>query len=132
MDADVHLGKYTGTLIARPPAPSTDMTTTFTTVVTDSCRTATLRRVFVTFPHVAPPGVDWSSNHGGRHFELTSFMGGPVEVYVRGKDGIYMYQGSVRDYAPGLELRNTFKAVWLKAQPSKAALASFEASAADR
>lgn len=107
-------------------------TTTFTTIVTDSCRTATLRRVFVTFPHVAPPGADWTSDHGGRHFELTSFKGGPVEVYVQSRDGLMMYQGSVRDYAPGMELRNALKAAWLKAQPSKAALVSFEASAADR
>jgi len=75
------------------------MSTTFTTVVTDSCRTATLRRVFVTFPHVAPPGVDWFSDHGGRHFELTSFKGGPVEVYVQHTDGLFIYQGSVRDLA---------------------------------
>ncbi len=107
-------------------------TTTFTTVVTDSCRTATLRRVFVTFPHVAPPGVDWTTKHEGRRFELTSFKGGPVEVYVQGTDGIYMYQGSVRDYAPGLELRNALRAAWVSAQPSAAALKSFELSAADR
>jgi len=107
-------------------------TTTFTTIVTDSCRTATLRRVFVTFPHVAPPGADWSADHGGRHFELTSFKGGPVEVYVQNKDGIMMYQGTVRDYAPGLELRAALRAAWTSAQPSKAAKASFEASAADR
>lgn len=107
-------------------------TTTFTTVITDSSRTATLRRVFVTFPNVAPPGADWREGHGGRHFELTSFKGGAVEVYVRNSDGIYMYQGNVRDYAPGAELQAAFKAVWVKAQPSKAALASFEASAADR
>ena len=107
-------------------------TSTFTTVVTDSCRTETLRRVFVTFPHVAPMGADWSSDHGGRKFELTSFKGGAVEVYVESKDGIMMYQGSVRDYAPGLELRAALRAAWVSAQPSKAALKSFEMSAADR
>lgn len=106
--------------------------TTFTTVVTDSFRSAKLRRVFVTFPHVAPPGVDWRENHGGRRFELTSFQGGPVELYVFNETtGLPMYYGTVRQYAPGKELRQAFRAAWYSAQPSKAARAAFEASAAD-
>ena len=110
----------------------TGMNATHTTVVTASSRTATLRRVFVTFPHVAPPGASWTADHGGRHFELTSFKGGAVELYVRDADGIYMYQGNVRDYAPGAELCAAFRAAWYSAQPSKAARASFEASALPR
>ena len=107
-------------------------TTAFTTVVTSSSRNATLRSVFFVLPHVAPPGVDWTPGHGGRHFDLTSFKGGPVEVYVRNAEGIYMFQGSVRDYAPGADLQAIFKAVWTKEQPSAAALKSFEDSAAIR
>jgi hypothetical protein len=99
-------------------------------MVTDSCRTPTLRRVFVTFPHVAPPGVEWNANHEGRRFELTSFKGGAVEVYVQNPNtGLWMYQGSVRDYAPGKELRDALRAAWVSVQPSKAALKSFNDSA---
>lgn len=104
----------------------------FTMVVTDSCRTKTLRRVFFTMPNVAPPGVDWTAQHEGRKFELTSFKGGAVEVYVQNpKDGLWMYQGTVRSYAPGLELRAAFRAAWVSEQPSAAARESFEASAKD-
>lgn len=110
-------------------------TTTFTTVVTSSSRNATIRTVKFTMPHVCPPGVDWAPglNHGGRKFELTSFKGGAVEVYVEDPTtGIYMYQGNVRSYAPGESLRTCFKDVWVKEQPSAAALKSFEMSAAER
>lgn len=103
----------------------------FATVVTGSFRSAKLRQVFVTFTHVAPPGVEWTANHGGRKFELTSHQGGPVEVYVFGQDGIPMYQGTVRRYAPGLELRQALREAWYQEQPSKAARDAFEASAAD-
>lgn len=105
--------------------------TTFTTVVTSSHRGAGLRQVFVTFPHVAPPGVEWTASHGGRRFELTSHRGGPVELYVFNQEGIPMYQGTVRQYAPGLELRQAFRSAWYSAQPSKAARAAFEASASE-
>ncbi len=103
-------------------------TQTFTTVVTDSSRTATLRRVFVTFPHVAPRGVDWTANHGGRHFEMTSFKGGAVELYVV-EAGLASYVGTIANYAKGESLIAAFRKAWISAQPSKAARASFEASA---
>ncbi len=101
----------------------------FTMVVTRSVRAPNLRSVFVTFPHVAPPGVDWNSDHGGRNFELTAFKGGAVEVYVFNTDGLPMYQGSVRSYAPGKELRDALLAAWVSEQPSQAARRSFELSA---
>ncbi|GAC1475611.1 MAG: hypothetical protein PVSMB8_00370 [Vulcanimicrobiaceae bacterium] len=104
----------------------------FTMTITASDRSRNLRRVFVTMPHVAPPGVEWFSDHRGRHFEMTSFRGGPVELYVRNADGIYMYQGTVRHYAPGDELRNAFRNAWLHEQPSAAARESFELSATNR
>ena len=106
-------------------------TSGFTTIVTSSERGAALRRVFVTFPNVAPPGVEWGTPHEGRKFELTSYRGGPVELYVFNKEGIAMYQGSVRKYAPGEELRQAFREVWYAEQPSKAAREAFEASAAE-
>ena len=90
-----------------------------------------MRTVYVTFPNVAPPGAAWAPGHGGRHFELTSYKGGPVEVYVRNAEGIYMHQGTVRYYAPGAELAQAFRAVWYAEQPSKAAREAFEASAAN-
>jgi hypothetical protein len=107
------------------------MNTNITTVVTDTFRSARLRRVLFTMPHVAPPGADCSSPHGGRKFELASFQGNPVEVYVLNTDGLPMYQGTVRRYAPGESLRETLRAVWNAAQPSKAARDAFEASCAD-
>jgi hypothetical protein len=86
----------------RPPAEDAMITT----VVTEATRTKTLRRVFFTMPFVAPPGVEWTAPHNGRRFELTSFKGGPVEVYCFNETtGLPMYQGTVRRYAPGLELR---------------------------
>lgn len=104
-------------------------TTTFTTIIHSSCRSRDLRRVFVSFPYVAPPGVAWDAPHGGRHFEMTSYCGGAVELYLRNAEGIYMYQGSVRDYAPGAELAQAFRAAWYAEQPSKAARDAFEKSA---
>jgi len=95
----------------------------FTTTVTASSRSNNLRRVFVSFPLVA---------EGGYHFEMTSFRGGPVELYRRDSDGIYIYQGSVRAYAPGDELRDAFRAAWYAEQPSKAARDAFEKSASER
>jgi len=103
----------------------------FEMVVTESFRKETIRSVRFTMPNVAPPGADWTADHGGRHFELTSFKGGPVELYVRNKDGIYMHQGTVRQYAPGESLRAAFRAAWVSEQPSAAARQSFETSAAD-
>lgn len=104
----------------------------FTVVITSSERGANLRRVFLTMPHVAPPGADWASDHGGRKFEMTSFRGGPVELYVQNRDGLMMYQGTVRSYAPGDNLRDAFRKAWYAEQPSQAARAAFEASAAER
>lgn len=104
------------------------METVITTVVTSSSRTATLRRVFFTMPNVAPRGADWASNHGGRHFEMTSFKGGAVGVYLV-EAGLATYMGTVRDYAPGGgSLVSALRAAWYSAQPSKAARASFESS----
>ncbi len=101
-----------------------------TTVITESFRKPTIRTVRFTMPNVAPLGVDWTANHGGRNFELVSFKGGPVEVYVQGTDGLMMYQGTVVDYAPGGgELLAALRRVWYAEQPSAAARASFEASA---
>ncbi len=105
--------------------------TGFATVVTSSVRGAKLRQVFVTFTNVAPPGVDWNAKHEGRKFEMTSYRGGPVELYVLNKDGLPMYQGTVRKYAPGEDLRQAFREAWYEAQPSKAAREAFEASAKD-
>lgn len=106
--------------------------TTFTTVVTTAQRGAKLRRVLMTMPHVAPPGAEWTADHGGRHFEMCSFEGGPVELYMLYPNlGLYMHEGTVRRYAPGEGLRQAFRTAWYAAQPSKAARDAFEASAAD-
>jgi len=97
--------------------------TNYTTEVTESIRKPQIRTVYVTFPHVGENGTPY-------HFEMTSFQGGPVEVYWKSSEGIYMYQGSVKDYAPGsTDLQEAFRKVWLQEQPSKEALASFEVSA---
>lgn len=101
----------------------------FETNVTSSDRGGNLRRVFFTFVNVAPPGAEWTTEHGGRKFELTSFKGGPVEVYVFNREGIPMYQGTVRRYAPGQKLRQAMREIWYQEQPSKAAREAFEASA---
>lgn len=104
----------------------------FTTVVTGSVRKPEIRTVYVTFPNVAPPGVSFEAKHEGRKFEMTSYRGGPVELYVLNQEGIYMYQGNVRNYAPGEELREAFRKAWYAEQPSKAAREAFEASASER
>jgi hypothetical protein len=103
----------------------------FETEITRSDRGGNLRRVFFTFVNVAPPGADWVTDHGGRKFELTSFKGGPVEVYVFNREGLPIYQGTVRRYAPGQELRQAFREIWNQEQTSKAARDAFEASAAE-
>jgi len=96
--------------------------------VTQVDRGSNLRRVFVTFPNVAPPGADFSSRGEGRKMELTSFRGGAVEVYVESSTGIMMYQGTVRDYFPTESGQKILRAVWYAEQKSAAARASFEAS----
>ncbi len=78
------------------------------------------RRVFFHLPFVC-------GDVGGLHYELTSYKGGAVEVYVRNSDGIYMWRGSIAQHMPGG--CETFRAVWYAAQPSKAARTAFEASA---
>jgi hypothetical protein len=93
----------------------------FTTKVTSSVRNETLRTVYVTFPFAGPNGTAYE-------FEMTSFKGGTVELYRKSSDGIYMYQGTVRAYAGGAELREAFRKAWYSAQPSKAARAAFEQS----
>lgn len=103
--------------------------TALTVIVTDSFRSAHLRRVFFTMPNVAPRGADWASNHGGRHFELTSFKGGAVEVYLV-EAGLATHMGTVAQYAPGGGcLLAALRSAWYSAQPSKAAREAFEASA---
>ena len=98
----------------------------FTTIVTRSIRKPTLRSVYVTFPYVGPEGSPY-------HFEMTSFKGGPVELYRQSKDGIMFFEGTIRDYAPGGEsLRQEFREAWYSQQPSQAARRSFELSAAKR
>lgn len=104
---------------------------TFTTVVTASHRGATLRSVNVTFPNVAPPGVAWEARHEGRKFEMVSYKGGRVELYVCNAEGLPMHYGTVRQYAPGEGLRQAFREAWYKEQPSAAARAAFEASASE-
>jgi hypothetical protein len=63
----------------------------------------------------------------GRKVELTSFQGGPVEVYLFTPEGLALYQGGVASFAPGAALRATLRAAWRKAQPSAAAMAAFGA-----
>ena len=89
--------------------------------VTGSVRNHILRTVYVTFPLCGPNGTDYE-------FEMTSFKGGCVELYRKNLEGIYMYQGTVRAYAGGEELREEFRKAWYSAQSSKAARAAFEAS----
>lgn len=92
-----------------------------TTVITEVRRGPKCRSVFFTFPNVGENGL---------HFELTSFQGGPVEVYTRNSDGIYMFRGTVKSYYPGGI--DTMRQIWIAGQPSDAARASFEASASTR
>jgi hypothetical protein len=103
------------------------------TKITGSHRSATLRTVYVTLVNVAPPGQPWTPGHGGRQIELTSFQGGPVEVYERTSDGLYRSRGSLKDYLPsGGSTLEALRAAWLSEQPSRAARTAFETSEQNR
>lgn len=93
----------------------------FTTKVTGSTRNETLRTVYVTFPFAGPNGTAYD-------FEMTSFKGGCVELYRKQADGLMRFEGTVRTYAGGEELREAFRKAWYSAQPSKVARAAFELS----
>jgi len=76
-----------------------------------------LRTVYIVLPYV----------DGGRTYELTSFRGGEVELYVVTPTDPPRYVGSPRRYFPGEtnSVRDMLRTAWLREQPSAAARVAF-------